>query len=202
MARQTVTGLETHPAGSANPNSLINGNWQLLESIFAGKDGLFIPATSMTPAAGTAGAVASVRELGADSPVLHSLQFSPDTVQGAEFAVWLPRTYDLGSLTIDAIWTAAGSGGVRWATAALMRGSGDALDMEYPSETATTATASAANHGGMAQMVVTPAGSPGKEKLLFIRIRRLATDGADTLDAAAELLGVRIRFNRNQCTQA
>lgn len=201
MALLSVSGLETHPAGANNPNSIINGNWNTLEAAFAGGQSVFVPAALLTVCATDAAAGLASRTVASGGPRILAMTFAQSADSGAETVVFLPRTYDVGSVAVDLLWTANGTGTVVWGVAAAGFADAASLNAAYSGEVTGNGAVGTANNLKVTTISLTPANA-GKNSLTALRIRRVGTNGSDTLAATAELLGVRLRFTRNQTNES
>lgn len=161
-----------------------------------GRRSLWLPAGAMaSPAAG--GAAAGSVETAPHGVVLRSLDFAPDAESSAQILLALPRAWDGGALAVQPLWTAGGgSGDVLWAAAGAALGDGDGLDAAggAPVTVADTLDAADALHaaGESAPLPLAGVAEPGG--LVLLRVARLGGDPADTLDADARLLGLRLLY--------
>ena len=160
-----------------------------------GRHTVWIPAGAMTGETGSEPAIVA-RKL-AGGLMVSALEFSADSPRRAQFALAMPRGWDAGDLTASLLWTAgSGAGAVRWGIEAAAIGDGVALDAAFSATVPVEDTLRAADglHETAESAAVTPAGARASAGLVQLRIFRDAAHAGDTLTAAAELLGARVRF--------
>ena len=160
-----------------------------------GRHTVWAPASAMTGETGSEPATVA-RKL-AGGLMLATLEFATATPQYAQFALAMPRGWDAGDLTVRLLWTAEeGAGTVRWGVQAAAIGDDDALNAEFSAVVAVEDTLLAADdlHETPKSGAVAPAGDRANASLVQLRLYRDAAHANDTLTAAAQLLGVRIRF--------
>jgi len=134
------------------------------------------------------------------------LRFDPTTAAYATFALAMPESWNAGTLTFRAIWLhPAGSGAVVWTLQAVGFGSGD----DFASTTLGTAVTATQTGGSTERQYITSessamtiAGSPAKGDTVYFRLGRLPTDGSDTLNVDAYLLGIRLYYTTDADTDA
>ncbi len=164
-----------------------------------GRRTLWVPATAMNAPA-TGGAAAGLLETPAHGVVLRTLDFGPDAENTAQALVALPKAWDGGVLIAQPLWTAGGGGGdVRWSVTGAALGDGHGLDPAAGAAVTVTDTlvATDALHAAPESPPLTLAGTPAPGGLALLVVTRAASDGADTLDADARLLGVRVLYAVN-----
>lgn len=160
-----------------------------------GRHTLWMPAAAMTAETGSEPAIA-MRKL-AGGLMLSALEFDAATPQHAQFALAMPKGWDAGDLTASLLWTArSGAGSVRWGVQAAAIGDDAALDAAFSAAVPVEDALLAADdlHETPESAAVAPAGDRANAGLVQFRIFREAAHAGDTLAAAAQLLGARIRF--------
>jgi hypothetical protein len=158
---------------------------------------IWIPATSMVPRT-TNGPALVTTELATNDVMLRTLDFDQTTHEGAQFQLALPKSWDLGSFTFIPYWTAAsGAGGVVWGLGIVSRDDDDPLDAAFGVEVSSSDTFILANdlHIGPESGAVTPDGTPAIDDLTIFQVRRVVSDGNDTLTADAKLIGIKLLYN-------
>lgn len=189
-----TTGLQTALDGKAAVATVLT----------QGKHTIWVPAAAMT-ARTTAGASAGTAETTTNKVMRKSLDFDTATQEHAQFAVAMPKSWNEGAVTFQALWTATGgSGGVAWSLQAMAAGDGDALDAAFG--TAQTVTDTLISAGALHQTAegaaVTVAGPPAESDLVVFQIYRAVANAADTLAQDALLLGVRLFYTINAGSDA
>lgn len=164
-----------------------------------GRHTVWAPAGAMTGEAGSE-PEAVARKL-AGGLMLSVLEFDAATPQHAQFALAMPKGWDGRDLAVSLLWTAgSGAGAVRWAIQAAAIGDDGALDAAFSAAVAVEDTLLAANDLHETPESAGPlptgaaAGNRHGARLVQLRIYRDAAHRNDTLTAAAQLLGARIRF--------
>jgi len=170
----------------------------------AGKETIWVPAVAMYPNT-TSGAEAAQVEL-SNGPEIKTLDFDKDSDEFAQFAVAFPKSWNEGTVTFQAFFTATST---NTGTAAFVL-QGVALadngDLNTAFGTAVGPTAKA--HSGTSNDLdvtaesgaVTIAGSPGADEYVFFQISRDVS--ADDLTADARLLGVKLFFTTDAANDA
>lgn len=161
-----------------------------------GAQHLFIPAGAMIPHQ-TNGPARGITFNATNLQPVESLDFDSTTQEAAAVLLWLPKRWNLGTLTFAPAWTAAsGSGGVVWQADAVAVSNDDALDAAYGTGQTSTDTLLATGdlHIGPTSAAITPGGTPADADMMWLRISRVVADASDTLAADARLLGVRLTW--------
>lgn len=164
-----------------------------------GKQTIWIPAATMTPRT-TNGAAAGTVESPTSKVMRQTLDFDAAVTEFAQFAIAMPKSWNAGALTFQALWTATGgSGGVVWGFRAMAAGDGDALDAAFgsPVLVSDTLILAGALHQTAESATVTAAGPPMESDLVFFEVYRAPPAPADTLAQDALLLGVRLFYTKN-----
>ena len=162
----------------------------------AGKETIWVPAVAMYPNT-TNGAEAAQVEL-SNGPEIKVLDFDKDSDENAQFAVAFPKSWNAGTVTFQAFFTATSTdtGTVSWDLAGVALADNGDLNTAFGTAVAPTAKA----HSGTSNDLdvtaesgaVTIAGSPGDDEYVFFQITRDVSD--DTLNADARLLGIKLFF--------
>ena len=170
----------------------------------AGKESIWVPAVAMYPNT-TAGAEAAQVEL-SNGPEIKTLDFDKDSDENAQFAVAFPKSWNAGTVTFQAFFTATATntGTVSWDLAAVALADNGDLNTAFGTAVAPTAKA----HSGTSNDLdvtaesgaVTIAGSPGDDEYVFFQITRDVSD--DTLTADARLLGIKLFFTTDAANDA
>ena len=162
----------------------------------AGKESIWVPAVAMYPNT-TNGAEAGQVEL-SNGPEIKTLDFDKDADENAQFAVAFPKSWNEGTVTFQAFFTAdsTNTGTVSWDLAGVAIADNDSCNTAFGTAVAPTAKA----HSGTANDLdvtaesgaVTIAGSPSTDEQVFFQITRDVSD--DSLTADAKLLGIKLFF--------
>jgi len=170
----------------------------------AGKESIWIPAVAMYPNS-TAGAEAGQVEL-SNGPEIKTMDFDKDSDENAQFAVAFPKSWNEGTVTFQAFFTAdsTNTGTVSFDLAGVAIADNDSCNTAFGTAVAPTAKA----HSGTANDLdvtaesgaVTIAGSPSTDEQVFFQITRDVSD--DTLTADAKLLGIKLFFTTDAANDA
>jgi|TARA_R100001440_G_scaffold1218_5_gene4084 hypothetical protein len=162
----------------------------------AGRETIWVPAVSMYPNT-TNGAEAAQVEL-SNGPEIKVLDFDKDSDEFAQFSVAFPKSWNAGTVTFQAFFTATSTdtGTTAWGLSGVALADNDSCNTAFGTQVVATAKAHSgtsndldvANESG----AVTIAGSPGDDEQVFFQISRDVS--ADDLNADARLLGIKLFF--------
>ena len=171
----------------------------------AGKESIWIPAVAMYPNTTNGCADLAQVEL-SNGPEIKTLDFDKDSDENAQFAVAFPKSWNEGTVTFQAFFTAdsTNTGTVSWDLAGVAIADNDSINTAFGTAVAPTAKA----HSGTANDLdvtaesgaVTIAGSPSTDEQVFFQIARDVSE--DSLTADAKLLGVKIFFTTDAANDA
>lgn len=171
--------------------------WNPAPSI--GTHTIFVPAGAMLPSTTNGCAPLATVEISTGQPELVTLDFDSSVDESAQFSVAMPKSWDLGTVTVEFLWShaaAATNFAVVWAAEAVAVGDDDAVAATYG--TVQTVTDSGGTTDDLYISAATPAitvgGTPAQGDMVFVRVYRDADNAADTLATDARLHGVRIRY--------
>ena len=163
----------------------------------AGKETIWVPAVAMYPNTTNGCANIAQTEL-SNGPEIKTLDFDKDSDEIAQFAVAFPKSWNEGTVTFQAFFTAdsTNTGTVSWDLAGVAVSDNDTCNVAFGTAVAPTAKA----HSGTANDLdvtaesgaVTIAGSPAAGDQVFFQITRDVSD--DSLTADAKLLGIKLFF--------
>ena len=192
--------------GSANQAMTVNSGASALEFTTikkAGKESIWVPANAMYPNTTSGCAAHAQTELG-NGPELKTLDFDKDSDEFAQFAVAFPKSWNEGTITFQAFFTAASTntGDVVWTLAGTALADNGSLNTAFGTAVATTGKA----HSGTANDLdvtaesgaITIAGSPSTDEFVFFEIARDVSE--DGLTADAKLLGIKLFFTTDAAT--
>jgi hypothetical protein len=171
----------------------------------AGKESIWVPAVAMYPNTTNGCADLAQVEL-SNGPEIKTLDFDKDSDENAQFAVAFPKSWNEGTITFQAFFTAdsTNTGTVSWALAGVSCADNDTINVAFGTGVAPTAKA----HSGTANDLdvtaesgaVTIAGSPSTDEEVYFQITRDVS--ADSLTADAKLLGVKLFFTTDAANDA
>jgi hypothetical protein len=170
----------------------------------AGKETIWVPAVAMYPNS-TNGAEANQVEL-SNGPEIKTLDFDKDSDEFAQFAVAFPKSWNEGTVTFQAFFTATSTdtGTTAWGLSGVGIADNDSCNTAFGTQVVATAKAHSgtsndldvANESG----AVTIAGSPSTDEQVFFQISRDVS--ADDLNADARLLGIKLFFTTDAANDA
>ena len=163
-----------------------------------GQQTIWVPAGALTPTE-TNGAELETSELATNDVMAVGLLFDASTVELAQFAILMPKSWNEGTIIGQFVWmhpATTTNFGVVFSLAAVAFANDDALDTAFG--TAVTATDTG---GTTSDCYITPetgamtvAGSPGAEELVVFQVTRVVGDGGDTMAVDAKLLGIKLHY--------
>ena len=170
----------------------------------AGKETIWIPALAMYPNT-TNGAEAAQVEL-SNGPEIKSLDFDKDSDEFAQFGVAFPKSWNAGTVTFQAFFTATSTntGTTAWGLSGVALADNGDLNTAFGTQVVATAKA----HSGTSNDLdvsaesgaVTIAGSPGDNEYVFFQVSRDVS--ADDLTADARLLGIKLFYTTDSANDA
>ena len=162
-----------------------------------GKETIWVPSTAMYPNTTDGCARLTQVEL-SNGPELKVLDFDKDSDENAQFSVAFPKSWNEGTITFQAYFTATSTdtGTVAWGLSGVAIADNDSGNTAFGTNVVATAKA----HSGTSNDInvtaesgaVTIAGSPSTDELVFFQIMRDVS--ADSLAADARLLGIKLFF--------
>ena len=200
IANTTITGAKIANTTIENgqiANSTIASGKLAFTAKEAGKESIWVPAVAMYPYSTNGCADIAQTEL-SNGPELKTLDFDKDSDEFAQFAIAFPKSWNEGTITYQAFFTAASTntGNVVWTLAGTALADNGSLNTAFGTAVATTGKA----HSGTANDLdvtaesgaVTIAGSPSTDEFVFFEIKRDVSE--DNFSADAKLLGVKLFF--------
>ena len=163
----------------------------------AGKETIWVPASAMYPNTTSGCADLAQTEL-SNGPELKTLDFDKDSDEFAQFAVAFPKSWNEGTVTFQAFFTAASTdtGTTAWVLQGVALADNGDLNTAFGTAVGPTAKAMSGTSNDLAVTAesgaVTIAGSPSTDEYVFFQISRDVS--ADDLNADAKLLGVKLFF--------
>lgn len=202
----SITGL-VKGNGASDPTAATDGTDYLSSTTGAkqGKQTIFIPANAMKSRT-TSGPSSGSVEQTTNKNMVSSLDFDTTTQQFAQFSVWFPKSWNLGTVTFQPCFSqlTTAAGGVVFGLQGVAVSDGDALDVAFGTAQTSTKTAGTANleYQGPESAAITIAGTPAAGDRVMFQVNRTVADGSDTLAQNARLHGIRIFFTTNAATDA
>ena len=163
----------------------------------AGKETIWVPAVAMYPNTTNGCANIAQTEL-SNGPELKTLDFDKDSDEFAQFAVAFPKSWNEGTISFQAFFTAnsTDTGTTSWALQGVALADNGDLNTAFGTAVAPTAKAMSGTANDLAVTAesgaVTIAGSPSTDEYVFFQIFRDVS--ADDLTADAKLLGIKLFF--------
>ena len=155
----------------------------------------------------TNGADAQQVETTATRPDLKVLDFDPSTAEYAQFAIAMPKSWDLGTVTFQAWWSPSttNTGNCIFGVQGVSCSDSDTADVAF-------GTAQEVTDAGIGTVedvqvtgessAITIAGSPADNDYTFFQVYRDAADGSDTFTGDARLLGIKLFFTTDAANAA
>ena len=163
----------------------------------AGKETIWVPAVAMYPNTTNGCANIAQTEL-SNGPELKTLDFDKDSDEFAQFAVAFPKSWNEGTISFQAFFTAnsTDTGTTSWALQGVALADNGDLNTAFGTAVGPTAKAMSGTANDLAVTAesgaVTIAGSPSTDEYVFFQISRDVS--ADDLSADAKLLGIKLFF--------
>lgn len=171
-----------------------------------GQQTIWLPATAWI-SRGTNGAAQGSVETSTNKVNLRTYDFDTTTQEFIQAMVQMPKSWDLGTLVCQFIWSHASTTtnfGVVWAIEAM------ALVDDEAADTAFGTAVQVADTGGTTDDIyitaetsaLTVGSTPASECLVVFQVKRVPADAADTLAIDARLIGVKIHYTTNAATDS
>lgn len=188
-----VTVEEDHRAGPGGVHGTGSGS----ATGTVGRHAVPVNAAAMRPQTTNGCAALAAVEISAGQPEVVTLDFDATTQEYAQFVVFMPKSWDRGTITFKPIWSHAGSGSgfaVAWTLAAVHVADDGAMGVSFGTAQYSRHDGGTANdlYIGPESDAITVAGSPASADVIpvFFQISRATGDSSDDLDIDARLHGV------------
>ena len=197
---ETNVGININPAGTG---VLKSGSAAIK---IAGTETIWIPASAMYGSE-TNGADSQQVETTATRPDLKVLDFDPSTAEYAQFAIAMPKSWNLGTVTFQAFWAPSNTntGNCIFGLQGVSVTNDDTADVVF----GTAQEVTDAGGGAVEDVLVTSvssamtiAGSPADDDLTFFQVYRDAADGSDTFTGDARLMGIKLFYTTDAANDA
>jgi len=197
---ETNVGININPAGTG---VLKSGSAAIK---IAGLETIFIPASAMYGSE-TNGADAQQVETTATRPDLKVLDFDAGTAEYAQFAIAMPKSWNLGTVTWQAFWSPGNTntGNAIFGVQGVSVADDATADVVFGTATEVTDAGGGAVEDVMVTSVsgaTTIGGTPADDKYTFFQIYRDAADGSDTFTGDARLLGIKLFYTTDSANDA
>ena len=168
----------------------------------AGKETMWIPSNAFYLPTTNPADAASV-ETTALRPELKVLDFDASTAQYAQFAIAMPKSWYLGTVTYQVFWSpsSTNTGNCIFGVQGVSCSEGDTMDVAFG--TAVEVTDAGIGTVEDVQMTaesgaITIAGSPADDDMTFFQLYRDAADGSDSFTGEARVLGIKLFYTTDE----
>jgi len=163
-----------------------------------GLETLFVPASSMTPGT-TSGAAAGQTETSTNKINFDTLDFDTAADENAHFMVDFPKSWNLGTITFNAVWTAAtgGTTGIALFMECVAIGDNVTSDTAYGTAVGITddaQTGALEIYVTATSAAITIGNTPADDEMTFCRVFRDVSDANDDLAEDMLLLGINVFY--------
>jgi len=172
----------------------------------AGTETIFVPSTAMYGTE-TNGADSQTVETTATRPDLKVLDFDAGTKEYAQFAIAMPKSWNLGTVTFQAFWSPGNTntGNCIFGLQGVGVANDDTADIAFGTAQEVTDAGGGAVEDVLvssASSAITIAGTPADDDYTFFQVYRDAADGSDTFTGDARLLGIKLFYTTDAANDA
>ena len=172
----------------------------------AGTETMWIPANALYLPTTNPADQASV-ETTALRPELKVLDFDASTAQYAQFAIAMPKSWNLGTVTYQVFWSPStdNTGNCIFGLQGVSCTEGDTADVAFGSAVEVTDAGIGTVEDVQMTAVssaMTIAGSPADDDQTFFQLYRDAADGSDTFTGEARVLGIKLFYTTDAANDA
>lgn len=155
----------------------------------------------------TNGAAAGSAETTSNKVMLDTLDFDSGAAEYAQFDVAMPKSWDEGTVTFQAVWCHGATTtnfGVVWSLQGLAVSDADPLDAAFGTaqDVADTGGTTDAHYVTAESSAITIGGSPAEKDTVIFQVCRKPADASDTMVVDARLLGIRLYVITNAVNDA
>ena len=197
---ETNVGININPKGTG----VFNSGGSAVK--IAGTETMWIPSNALYLPTTNPADQASV-ETTALRPELKVLDFDASTAQYAQFAIAMPKSWNLGTVTYQVFWSPSttNTGNCIFGLQGVSCTEGDTADVAFG--TAQEVTDAGIGTVEDVQMTavssaMTIAGSPADDDQTFFQLYRDAADGSDTFTGEARVLGIKLFYTTDAANDA
>jgi len=202
----SATGDETNVDINLNPKGSGTLKSGTAAVKIAGTETIWVPAQAMFGTT-TNGADAQAVETTALKPELKVLDFDASTRENAQFAIAMPKSWNLGTVTYQVFWSPSNTNtdNCIFGLEGVSCTEGDTADVAFG--TAVEVTDAGIGTVEDVQMTavsgaVTIGGSPADDDQTFFQLYRDAADGSDTFTGDARVLGIKLFYTTDAANDA
>ena len=197
---ETNVGININPKGTG---VLKSGSAAVK---IAGTETIWIPASAMYGSE-TNGADAQQVETTATRPDLKVLDFDAGTAEYAQFAIAMPKSWNLGTVTFQYFWAPSNTntGNVIMGLQGVGVANDDTADVVFGTAQEVTDAGGGAVEDVLVSSVssaMTIAGTPADDDLTFFQLYRDAADGSDTFTGDARVMGIKLFYTTDAANDA
>ncbi|MCL4712166.1 MAG: hypothetical protein KJZ73_13065 [Pseudorhodoplanes sp.] len=177
-----------------------------LTAVGQGKHPIWVPATAMI-ARTTNGAADGSVETTTNKVMIKTLNFDTSTQEFAQFAIHMPKSWNESTVTFQPVWSHPSTTtnfGVVWAIEAVALSDDDAADAAFGTAQTSTDIGGTTNdiYIGPESSAITIGGTPAENDYVVFQVKRVPSDGSDTLAVDARLHGVKLFYTINASNDA
>jgi hypothetical protein len=197
---ETNVGININPAGTG---VLKSGSAAVK---IAGTETIFVPASAMYGSE-TNGADAQQVETTATRPDLKVLDFDASTAEYAQFAIAMPKSWNLGTVTFQYFWAPSNTntGNCIIGLQGVSVSNDGTADVVFGTAQEVTDAGTGTVEDVLVSSVssaITIAGTPADDDYTFFQVYRDAADGSDTFTGDARLLGIKLFYTTDAANDA
>ena len=131
-----------------------------------------------------------------------TLDYDASTAEFSQFAIAMPRSWNRGTVTFQALWSHSSTTtnfGVVWSLAGVAHSDADALEAAFGTAVNVTDTGGTTDtlYISAESGAVTIAGTPAELDQITLQVGRVPIDGSDTMAVDARLHGIRLFYTTN-----
>lgn len=171
-----------------------------------GKQSIPVPAPAMYSRKTNPPAEGSI-ETATNKVMLKTWDFDATTAEYVQFALPMPKGWDLGTITFTPYWSHPATTtnfGVAWSLQAVAFNNANAFDAAFGTAVTVVDTGGATDtlYEGPVSAAMTIAGTPTAEEMVIFQLSRAPANGSDTLAVDARLHAIVLHLNFNASTDA
>jgi len=172
-----------------------------------GKETIWVPSAAMVPRTTNGCAALASVEMTTNKNMFRTLDFDTTTQEFAQFSIRMPKSWNEGTITAAFTWSHASTTtnfGVVWALEAVAISDDDAGDVAYGTAQQVADTGGTTNdiYITAATSAITIAGTPQAEDWVNFQVKRVPSDGSDTMAIDARLHGVTLYITTDAANDA